>query len=130
MRAWPTFLPLHRRPFSNALTRQLNTLVDEFGLRGRLEELFKHYGADPDRRDFNTILFRRPQIEGLVENRDRMRPWCYDELPTKPTPAPIGKIVPQRMIMAQLLVPRFADRNAESPRRTRRKPKTPGKKRK
>jgi transcriptional regulator with XRE-family HTH domain len=115
-------------PFSNALTRQLSTLVDEFGLRGRLEELFKHYGADPDRRDFNTILFRGPQIEGLVENRDRMRPWCYDELATKPTPEPVGEIIPQRMSIAQLLVPSFADRNEESPRPP--KPKTPRKPRK
>jgi DNA-binding XRE family transcriptional regulator len=111
----------HYGPFSTALTKRLSVLVEEFGLRGPLEEIFKAYGADPARRDFDTTLFRGPQIEGLLENRDKMRPWRYDELAVKPSISPIGPITPLRAHVPRLY--QIADRSEEAqrPARQRRK---------
>jgi transcriptional regulator with XRE-family HTH domain len=108
-------------PFNTALTKRLRTLVEEFGLGGPLEEIFKDYAADPRPAYFNTTLFRGSQIPGLLENRDKMRPWRYGELETRPIPQPTKPVEPLAISVARPYL--IADRSEEPPQPARRKRK-------
>jgi transcriptional regulator with XRE-family HTH domain len=107
-------------PFNNALKKRLSELVEEFELRDTLEKIFTDYGVHPLwRYDFDTVLFRGPQREKLLENRDRRRPWRYGERPLslftkeqdKPPCEPLGKLIPITMRVADQY--QFADRSEE-----------------
>jgi transcriptional regulator with XRE-family HTH domain len=100
-------------PFQNALQKRLRDLAQEFELHGALEKIFKDYGAHPiELYDFDTTLFRGPQREKLLKNRDQLRPWRYGELTDKPAHLPLGELIPLKMHVNRLY--QFADRSEES----------------
>lgn len=82
-------------PFAFTLMKKLTAFAEESGLLNAIERILTDYGAPPGMHyDLTTNLFAGPQITGMLENRDRMRPWLYGELPKedKPSVPPTGNM--------------------------------------
>jgi hypothetical protein len=105
-------------PFITALMKRLSLLAQEFELLQSIEhEILTHYTAGQlrDLTALTAVLFSGPQTPGLLENRDRIRPWLYrDDLKeNKPSVPPIGGIP---LVIETINMPLPKPRKQASPR--------------
>ena len=112
-------------PFLTAYMKMLTSLGREFGLLERTNRILTDYTARPDG-DLDTDLFCGLLLPGMRENRARIRPWLYDELPDKNKPS-VSRITRNAPIEIQFMNAPFLTTGKQSLPRSSPKGKSPRK---